>query len=177
MQRPFGMTPAMFDAYIRGMYYAGINPAKTSHGTKRVVQTMGTSVSASAGTHAQQGTVTDSSGKKIAFGACVDISVRGLTKAQIKKMLLELAKQGYAGWFRDWDGNEHCHIVYCGHFIKDDIVINQIIDYLNDRTGLVGHAKEQFFTAPTSVDKPLAKMFARSNPNRRKRIPKHLLED
>jgi len=180
MTRPKGMTGTMFDALIRGFYYAGINPQTTSEGTKRIVQTMGTSVSASAGTHAKQGEITDSSGKKIEYSACVDISVRGLTKPQIKKLLLQLAIQGYAGWYR-YQGtfagaNRHIHLVWCGHYIKDEIVRRQAIDYLQNRTGLVGHSLEQFFTAPENVDKPLAQMLARSNPQLKKRIPAHLLE-
>lgn len=174
MKRPRGTTPAMFDSYIRALFHAGIDP-------DRIVQTMtvGKGVAASAGTHDKQGEITAENGVKIPFGVAIDIHVHDLSDTQIEKMLLELAKQGYVGWYRHTGsfsgGKSHVHIVYCGHYIVADILHDQIIDYLNNRTGLKGHATETFFTAPTSVDKPLAQMYARSNPNRRKRIPQELL--
>jgi hypothetical protein len=184
MKIRYGMTPAMFDAYIRAMYLTGINPEKRGDGGRRLVQTApkpgAKKVGASAGTHDLQGEVTDSSGNKIPFGVAIDIGIKDLSLNQIKKLLLELAKQGYVGWYR-YQGsfagaNRHVHAVYCGHYIKDYVVYMQIIDYLNNRTGLVGPKQEKFYTAPTAIDAVLAQMFARSNPDKKHLIPKDLLK-
>lgn len=177
MLKPRGMTPAQFDSFIRACFYAKINPEKTSEGTRRVVQTIG-NAPASAGYHAQDGTVT-SNGTKIPYCAAADFSVRGLTAAQIKKWLQELARQGWCGWYRfegSFKNNRHVHAVFVGVHMKPQLVA-QVIDFLNDRNGLVGHAHETFYTAPTELDRPLAHAFVRANPSAKKRVPSYLLED
>lgn len=175
MQRPRGMAPSAFDAFIRACFYAGVNPESTSEGTKRVVQTIG-AAKASAGTHAQDGTVTVN-GQTIAYSAAVDISVRGLAVPTIKKFLQELAKQGFVAWYRhtgSFAQNRHVHAVFAGLPMKK-MLQAQVVDFLNDRNGLVGHATETFYTAPAAIDAPLAQMFVRANPSQRARVPKEYL--
>ena len=167
MIRPKGMTPAMFESWIRACFYAEVSP-------DRVTQTIG-NAKASAGYHAKDGQITINGAVKINYCAAVDFSVRGLTRSQIKKLLENLAKQGWVAWFRDWEGNEHIHAVYVGIYMKPQLAA-QVIDFLNDRTGLAGHAKEKFYTAPTSLDKPLAQAFVRANPAYKKKVPAYLLE-
>lgn len=176
MNRPKGMIPAAFDSYILACFHAKINPEKTSEGTRRVVQTMG-NAPASAGTHAQDGTLT-LNGQPLPYSAAVDLSVRGLTLSQIKKWLQELAKQGFVAWYRhtgSFENNRHIHAIYVGIGMKPSLQA-QVVDYLNDRTGLVGHATETFYTAPPEVDKVLAQMFVRYNPSQKKKLA-WLLDD
>lgn len=155
----------MFDSFIRACFYAKVSP-------DRIGQTIG-NAPASAGYHKQDGTIT-LGGQKIAYCAAVDFGVNDLTRAQIKKLLQEMAKQGWAAWFRDWDNNEHIHGVYVGLRMKPQLAL-QVIDFLRDRTGLSGHGEERFYTAPTSLDIPLAKAFVQSNPSFKKKVPSHLL--
>lgn len=168
MNRPRGITPAMFDAFTRAFFYAGINPEKNSEGGKRFVQTIG-NAAASAGTHAQDGTVSVG-GVEYDYCAAVDLSVRGLNEHQIRLLLQELAKQGIGGWYRhtgSFANNRHIHCIYFGIKMKP-MLQRQCVDFLNDRTGLVGHSHETFFTAPPELDAPLKAAFLRANPSAKK---------
>lgn len=171
MTNPKGMLPAAFDSYILAMFHANVDPETTSEGSKRVVQTIG-NAPASAGTHAKDDTLTYK-GKPYDYCAAVDISVRGLTLAQIKKVLTELAKQGFVAWYRhtgSFAENRHIHAVYVAIAMKPSLQA-QVRDYLQGRTGLVGHAAETFYTAPESVDAILARLFVRYNPSQKSRVP------
>lgn len=158
MKRKYGMTPAMFSAYIRACFFAKIDP-------KRITQTIGTA-KASAGYHAKDGEVTVD-GISYDYCAAVDISIRKLDEADIKRLLIELAKQGFVGWYRykgSFKNNRHIHCVYVGLPMKAQLR-SQVKDFLNDRTGLVGHAKETFWTAPPEIDHPLRLAFLEANPS------------
>lgn len=165
----------MFDAYIMACYLAKIDPEITSQGTKRVVQTIGNAPD-SKGFHAKDGEVVVK-GVTIPYCAAVDLSVRGLTAGQIKKWLAELAKQGFAAWYR-FEGvfanNRHVHAVYVGVQMKKHLQ-SQVQDFLRDKNGLASHAGETFYVAPVDVDKPLAQMFVRANPSQRTKVPQELL--
>jgi hypothetical protein len=170
------MAPSAFDAYVRACFYAGANPEFLADGkTRRVGQRIG-NAGPSAGYHAKDGDVTVN-GKQIPYCAAVDLRTNGMTAAQIKKLLQELARQGFAAWYRfegKFTNNRHIHAVFAGLPMKQQLR-SQVIDFLNDRTGLVGHAEETFYTAPTALDKPLALMLVRSNPTTKKKVPSNLL--
>src|SRR5579859_6591816 len=84
----FGLHPRASDA-LRSI---GITAS-------RIMQTIG-NAPASAGTHAQDGVVDGHP-----YCAATDISVSGLSNAQIQNLLARLAKVGFAAWFR-WPGHD-----------------------------------------------------------------------
>lgn len=153
MKRPYGFAPSAWTEYLVACQSAGISP-------DRVVQTIG-NAKASAGYHAKDGTENGAP-----YCAAVDLSVRGLTQAQVKKWLAALAKAGFAAWYRfegSWANNKHIHAIYCGLDMKEPLFL-QVVDFVNDRNGLVGHAVEKFYTAPPELDKPLVKALKAANP-------------
>lgn len=153
MTRPWGMAKPAFDAYIAACFAAKVSP-------DRVVQTIG-DAKASAGTHAKDGTLHGE-----AYCAAVDLSVRRMSKDQIRTLLEKLADNGFVAWYRyrlSFIGNKHIHAIYVGLPMKESLR-RQVKDYLNGRDGLACHLLEQFWTAPDSTDRKLAKTFALSNP-------------
>lgn len=97
-------------------------------------------VEASAGTHDGGGTA--------------DFSVRGLTTAQRVKMVRSLKDAGFAAWYRPaipklWP--PHVHAVA----IKDKdlawLAKLQVEDYLNGKSGLKGHAKDNTYRPDPQV--------------------------
>jgi hypothetical protein len=112
----------------------------------RITQTIG-SAAASAGTHAQDGTVDGH-----AYSAATDISVRGLSDTQIKNLLARLAKVGFAAWFRfpghdGWPASEvrHIHAVYANAKMKTSLR-SQVRSWLVHRNGLVSNTTYTFYT-------------------------------
>lgn len=141
MKRPYGMTTRAFNAYIVAMDSAGIDPETTSLGTRRVVQTIGTAV-ASAGTHGEDGHGTD--GKP--YTCALDLSVKGLTKKAIERVLIELWKQGFCAWYRsapEFPGNLHIHAIFSAHPMKRSLR-NQVHSFLKHRSGLVSDKADAF---------------------------------
>lgn len=155
-----------------------------------IVQTWGTAKQ-SKGTHGIAGYYKNWLGKKIGYSPCVDFSVKQkayhiLTKTyitmdehQIKWFLFNCSKVGIAGWYRtEQQGfdDEHMHIITPMVNMEEmPIVCRQVVDFVNDRTGLASHGPEHFWTAPTQYDKKIAKEFARANPSWASRLPKALL--
>jgi hypothetical protein len=112
----------------------------------RITQTIG-NAAASAGTHAQDGTVDGH-----AYSAATDISVRGLSDTQIKNLLARLAKVGFAAWFRfpghdGWPASEvrHIHAVYANAKMKTSLR-SQVRSWLVHRNGLVSNTTYTFYT-------------------------------
>jgi len=171
MNRPYGMAPSTFEKYQKACGAANINP-------NRVSQTIG-DAPASNGFHAQDGTVLYN-GKQVPYCASVDLGDNGLTHKQIKGWLVALAARDIYGWFRDWENNTHLHVVDSALEMKEGLFL-QGVDYLNDRNGLKGHAKETFYTAPPEYDRSIARELKRSNPKfwakYENRIPKHYRND
>lgn len=143
MLRPYGMATDAFSAYIKACLEAQVNPEHTAVGSKRVVQTIGDAV-ASAGTHEKDGV--DQNGHD--YSAAVDISVKhDLNQQQIEKLLLALAANGFAAWWRhtgSFANNVHVHAVYLGVKMKLPLR-NQAHDWFGHRNGLVSHADDQFW--------------------------------
>ncbi len=153
MKRPYGMALPAFQAFIRACTEAGISPT-------RVTQTIG-NAPASAGFHAPDGVLNSER-----YCAAVDLHTRDLNRTQIKKLLNAMAKQGFAAWYRfegSFANNQHLHAVYAALPMKRQLRA-QVVDFLNDRTGLAGHAHETFYTAPRDIDIVIQAMFLHANP-------------
>ena len=106
MERPYGMAPAAFDGFKRACYRAQVQP-------RRIGQTIGDNPK-SVGYHHRDGMV-KYRGQKLDYCAAVDIGTQDLSRAQINKLLEELARQGFAAFYREkghWKGGEHIHAVY-----------------------------------------------------------------
>jgi hypothetical protein len=130
----FGLHPRASDA-LRSV---GITAS-------RILQTIG-NAPASAGTHAQDGVVNGHP-----YSAATDLSVSGLSNAQIKNLLARLAKVGFAAWFR-WPGHDgwpasearHIHAVYANAKMKSALR-SQVRSWLVGRNGLVSNTLYGFF--------------------------------
>lgn len=161
------MAPNAFAAYQRAFKDSGLPPF-------RIVQTAsgalngGRSVKASAGTHDVDFRLPSGEG----VSGAVDLSVwkvRGVRRwdeARIRWALFNLADEGFAGWYRhrgSFARNLHIHAIYVGMHLKESLRL-QVRDFLNDRTGLVGHARETFWTCPSSVDARIKALFLKHNP-------------
>ena len=164
MNHPKGMTRVAYASFLLACHDAGIHPP-------RIVQTMtgalGRRVKASAGTHDKDGTFEGE-----AYSCAVDLSVRsfwglhGYDDKDIKWLLWHLSKNGFVAWYRHTGSfafNRHIHAVFVGLEMKL-ILQEQVRDFLNGRTGLVGHAHEGYWTAPADCDAVLKARFLRANP-------------
>jgi hypothetical protein len=110
----------------------------------RIMQTIG-NAPASAGYHAQDGTVNGQP-----YTAAVDLSVSGMSATQIRNFLEQLAKVGFAGWYRvdghdGWSGVTHVHAVYANCYMKTQLRA-QIRSWLVGRNGLVSNTIYTFHT-------------------------------
>ncbi len=113
----------------------------------RMTQTIG-NAAASAGTHAQDGTVNGAP-----YSAATDISTSGMSLTQIHNLLESLGKLGFAAWYRrsgydGWYGANHIHAVYANCRMKASLR-SQVRSWLVGRNGLVSNTIYQFhaFTA------------------------------
>jgi len=141
-----------------------------------VVQTLGNAPD-SKGVHEQDGTYTEPDGDKVPYTAALDISVNqgatiistgkhiAMDDAHIKWALHNLAEHGFVAWYRrksqGFDA-VHIHAVYAGVKMKPALQ-SQVRDFLNDRTGLKGHATETYWTADASTDAEIRKLFEQYN--------------
>lgn len=126
MERPYGMAPAAFRAYINACYRARVHP-------NRITQTLG-NMPASKGYHLRDG-VLQVRGRRIEYSAATDIHVVGLTRAQISRFVKELSRQGFACWYRHggkWTRNEHIHAVYAFLPMKWQLE-GQVRQYLREK--------------------------------------------
>ena len=169
--RPRGMHPKAWGAIQRAFADSGLPPF-------RIVQTctgaLGARVAASAGTHDADGKLPGGE----PFSVSVDLSVwkiRGVVRwseAHIRWALYNLADEGFACWYRhtgSFAKNLHIHGLYLPIHMKL-VSQNQAVDFLNGRTGLVGHAREGFWTPPKALDAKLTALFLGANPECRGRV-------
>jgi len=161
------MHPRARAAWKQACDDAGIRPI--------ITQTYGQAPD-SKGVHAPDGTYKDSNGKEIFYTAALDLSVKQaatrlrdggkltMGEKQIKWFLYCLAKNGFVAWYR-YQGAfavKHIHAIYVGVPMKDALR-SQVRDFLNDRTGLKGHARETFWTADSELDSELRRLFEANN--------------
>ncbi len=127
----WGLHPRASDAFRA----AGVTAS-------RIMQTIG-NASASAGTHAQDGSVNGHP-----YSAATDVSVSGLSQTQIANLLERLAKVGFAAWYRHsghdgWYGVDHIHAVYANSKMKSSLR-SQVRSWLVGRNGLVSNSIYSF---------------------------------
>jgi hypothetical protein len=147
----FGLHPRASDA-LRSI---GVSAS-------RIMQTIG-NAPASAGTHAQDGTVNGHP-----YSAATDISVSGLSNTQIKNLLGKLATVGFAAWFR-WPGHDgwpssevrHIHAVYANAKMKSALR-SQVRSWLAGRNGLVSNTLYGFLHWTAAQKTAVRNKFAQS---------------
>jgi len=129
----------------------------------RITQTIG-SAAASAGTHAQDGVY---DGR--AYSAATDLSVIGLTDAQVKVLIAKLDALGFAAFFRKpgsdgWPSSEarHVHVVFAGAKMKSSLQA-QIWDFLAGKNGLASHSTYTFYQPPAEVKAYVKAIFLKAN--------------
>lgn len=148
-----GLHPDASDA----LRYIGVTAGQ-------ITQTIG-NAAASAGTHAQDGTV---DGKP--YSCATDISISGKTEAQIKTFLGQLGAVGFAGWYRKpgsdgWPADEapHVHAIWAGAKMKLALR-DQTRAWLAGRNGLVSNTTYQFYQWPQSSKDLVRARFVSVNP-------------
>jgi hypothetical protein len=128
----------------------------------RIMQTIG-NAAASAGTHAQDGTVNGHP-----YCSATDISVSGLSNTQIRNLLEKLGRVGFAAWFR-WPGHDgwpsseirHIHAVYANSRMKSSLR-SQVRSWLVGRNGLVTNWTYQFYKWSATAKATVRHKFAQS---------------
>lgn len=130
----------------------------------RITQTIGYAT-ASAGTHAPDGTVAGAQ-----YSAATDLSVIGLSDAQVKVLIAKLDALGFAAFFRNpghdgWPSSEarHIHVVFAGAKMKSSLRA-QIGDFLAGKNGLASHTTYTFYQPPADVKAYVKKIFDAANP-------------
>ena len=71
-------------------------------------------------------------------GGVVDVMTIHLTRRQRIRLIRWAKKAGFAAWYRNWPGNVHSHWVLRGHRNLAPLAAQQVRDFDNGRTGLVG---------------------------------------
>jgi hypothetical protein len=129
----------------------------------RITQTIG-GAQASAGTHLQDGVA---SGHP--YSAATDLSVRGLTDAQVRVLVARLDAMGFAAFFRNpgrdgWPASEarHVHVVFAGARMKASLRA-QIADFLAGKNGLASHTAYTFYMPPPDVKAYVKRIFDAAN--------------
>ena len=147
----------------------GLHPSASDHlrcagvTASRITQTIG-NAAASAGTHGRDGYA---GGQP--YSAATDISVRGLTSADIRALLGRLANHGFAAWYR-WPGHDgwpsseapHLHAIYVGCAMKASLRA-QVSDWLIGRNGLTSHTTYTFYTWSAAQRASIRAVFNRYN--------------
>jgi uncharacterized protein YraI len=131
--------PAYFAALLAWGLHPRASDALRAAGVEgwRITQTIG-NAPASAGYHAQDGSVNGHP-----YCSATDLSVSGLSSAQIHNLLERLAKVGFAAWYRKdgvdgWRGATHIHAVYANSKMKSQLRA-QVRSFLVGRNGLVSN--------------------------------------
>jgi hypothetical protein len=166
---PDGSGTSTKPKHHKPLLKAGLHPKasdalrKISVSADRIMQTIG-GAPASKGFHLPNGSV---NGKP--YTAAVDLSTRGLSNAEVKKLLENLGTVGFAAWFRDpghdgWPSGEieHIHAVYAGVPMKDRLD-DQVRDYLHQKNGLASHTTYGFYQWSNQAKAKVAHLFKKSN--------------
>lgn len=168
---PPGETPAAAACpHVAAILKWGLHPTASDRlrcagiTAARISQTIGYAT-ASAGTHAADGSVGGAQ-----YSAATDLSVKGLTDAQVKVLIAKLDALGFAAFFRNpghdgWPSSEarHVHAVFAGAKMKSSLR-SQIADFLAGKNGLASHTTYTFYQAPVDVKAYIKKIFDAANP-------------
>lgn len=130
----------------------------------RVTQTIG-SASASAGTHGKDGVAGGH-----AYSAATDLSVSGMTDAQVKVLLKQLTNVGFVAYFRKpgqdgWPSSEarHIHAIWVGAKMKLSLR-NQVRDWRVNKNALASHTTYKFYTWSSCWHDSIWKRYLTANP-------------
>lgn len=130
-----GLHPDASDALVYLKFTAG-----------RITQTIG-NAAASAGTHAKDGTAGGHD-----YSVATDLSISGMTDAQVKVLLDQLTSVGFAPYYRKpgydgWPSSEarHMHVLWVGAPMKR-ILRDQARDWHVGKNALASHTKYTFKT-------------------------------
>ncbi|HEY4223003.1 MAG TPA: hypothetical protein VGO62_16715 [Myxococcota bacterium] len=148
----------------------GLAPVQSDHlrcagitSSSDISQTIG-NAAASAGTHAQDGTIDG-----FAYCAATDLRTAGMSNAQVRALLSDLADQGFAAFFRNpghdgWPSSEirHIHAIYVGVPMKSSLR-SQVQDWLNGKNGLVSHSTYTFWQASHAQKNAIQSLFNAHN--------------
>lgn len=129
-----------------------------------ISQTIG-DAPASAGYHKQDGV-----SKGDAYCAATDLKVGGMTQAEIKAFLQDLAEVGFAAWYRKpgydgWPSNgaPHIHAVWQGAKMKVQLR-DQVHSFMAGKNGLTSNTTYTFTTWSACWKSALWKLFVQFNP-------------
>jgi hypothetical protein len=129
----------------------------------KISQTIG-NAPASAGTHAQDGTIGGAP-----YCAATDLSVSSLTDAQVKPLLEVLTSNGFAPFFRrpghdGWPSYDarHIHAIYVGVKMKAALRA-QVADWLAGKNGLTSHTTYTFWQASAAKKAMIKALFKQYN--------------
>lgn len=109
-----------------------------------IAQTIG-NAPASAGYH-----LADGMANGAAYCAATDIWVAGMTDHQIRVLLEQMGRRGFAGWCRGcgndgWTGPKHIHTVYVGAAHMKSQLQAQVHSWLAGNDGLTGDGNYEFY--------------------------------
>ena len=161
--------PDAREALARAFKHANLTPV--------IVQTFGHAV-ASAGTHGEAGKYRDGNNSWHVYSACIDISVNQrakrlsdgasieMTLARCKWLLYCLSEEGIAAWLRTTAQGFAPHIHGVFAMVKmPELPARQVVDFINNRTGLRSHKTETFYTPDDDNDVLIASLFKKANPD------------
>lgn len=170
--------PDAREALFRAFKHANLTPV--------IVQTMG-AAAASAGTHNAAGKYPDGNNSWHDYSACIDISVNQnakrlsdgasieMTPARIKWLLYCLSEEGIAAWYRTKQQGFEFHIhAVCAMVKMGPLPQRQIVDFVNNRTGLRSNKIETFWVPDDENDELIANLFKKSNPGAAHLLPARL---
>lgn len=128
-------------------------------GANDISQTIG-NAPASAGTHAQDGTIDGEP-----YCAATDVRTINLSDAEVKVLLDDLASQGFAAFFRNpghdgWPSSEarHIHAIYVGVAMKASLRA-QVQDWIDGKNGLTSHTPYTFYQASPAKKALIQELF------------------
>ena len=129
-----------------------------------ISQTIG-NATASAGTHLQDGTA-----KGYAYSAATDLRTLGMSEAQVKTLLQNLAEVGFVAWYRKpgsdgWPstGAFHIHAIWVSAPMKLSLR-NQVHAFMAAKNGLKSNTTYTFYTWSQCWKDALWKAFIQVNP-------------
>jgi hypothetical protein len=102
------------------------------------------------------------------YTGAADISVRCLTRAQIKTLLDRLGNAGFAAWYRkagedDWTGPPHIHAVWAGCSLKPVLQL-QVKAWLEGYNGLGSNRPYHFWQPSDAAKAKVAALYRAKNP-------------
>lgn len=166
-----GQSGWAYGAFLRSPtavygYYPDARDALLQLGvtSSRVTQTIG-GAPASAGYHLKDGTVNGTD-----YCAATDVRTIGLSEAQIRSLLENMARLGLTGWYRKpgfdgWPSSEspHIHVVFAAAPMKSQLDA-QVEDWLVGRNGLTSHSTYQFYTWSSTAKTAVQRLLGRAAP-------------